>query len=81
MRRVEATIGVQTAASGRPRQVEWGERTLRVKRMVECWVYQTRWWGEGPGERRVYYRLQTECGLVEVYRTNGREWTLSRVAD
>jgi hypothetical protein len=43
-------------------------------------VHQTGWWKPKGGERRVYYRLKTESGIIDVYRS-GEEWTLSRVVD
>ena len=79
MRRVGQTISVRTQDSC-PTQISWNGDTLRVEDLIECWVHQTGWWKPKGGERRVYYRLRTESGIIDVYRS-GEEWTLSRVVD
>lgn len=79
MRRVNQPISVQTQSS-RPSRISWAGEVLNVQKLIECWVHQTGWWKPEGGERRVYYRLKTETGIVEVYRS-GEGWTLSRIAD
>jgi len=48
--------------------------------MAECWVVESRWWNASAFSRRVYYRLYTDRGVLEVFRSDGR-WILARVAD
>jgi hypothetical protein len=63
-----------------PVRVDWDGTTYRVKSLVECWIVETQWWTEAGETRRVYYRLYTDRGVLEVFeaRTN---WVLARIAD
>lgn len=63
-----------------PVRVYWDGATYRVKSLVECWIVETQWWTESGETRRVYYRLYTDRGVLEVFeaRTN---WVLARIAD
>lgn len=79
MRRVDHPVHVQLQGS-RPSRISWNDEVLHVEELIECWVHQTGWWRPEGGERRIYYRLKTDGGIVEVYRSGG-SWTLSRVAD
>jgi hypothetical protein len=36
--------------------------------VVDFWILQSRWWGRE--EKRIYFRLETDGGVVEVYRTD-----------
>lgn len=67
-----------TERRGLPRLIRWRGCTYRVREMLDVWVYQTRWWGEE--ERRVYFRLWTNRGVMEVWR-NGKKWMLAKVLD
>ena len=69
---------VVSSSNGRPRLIRHGRRTYRVREMLDVWVYQSRWWGNE--ERRVYFRLWTNRGVMEIWR-NGKEWMLSRILD
>lgn len=80
MRRVDQPIQVHLRNS-HPVRICWGDRDLMVRDVLECWVHQTGWWKPGGGERRVYYRLQTDAGIVEIYQIGNGSWTLARVAD
>lgn len=80
MRRVDRPVQVQLRNS-HPVRIRWNERTLTVRDLLECWVHQTGWWKPGGGERRVYYRLATDVGIVEVYRIGEGAWRLARMAD
>ena len=53
-----------------PRRFRWDGRTYRVHRLLDYWILQTRWWG--GEEKRIYYRLETHRGIVEVYRAAER---------
>lgn len=52
--------------NGVPRQIRWARRTYRVRRLLDYWILQSRWWSRE--EKRVYFRLETDRGVVEVYR-------------
>lgn len=53
-------------------------KRLDVRSVVDNWVARSRWWS--TDERRVYFRLLTTRGVIEIYRL-GHDWYLSRVAD
>lgn len=71
------TVSVRTVR-GWPVDVRRGDRTYRVRELIDVWVVQGRWWGEE--EKRVFFRLRTDRGDLEVYRSGDR-WVLSRVMD
>lgn len=77
MKQILVPIEVSTAG-GRPRLIRWNGRTYRVRELLDVWVYQTRWWSKE--ERRVYFRLWTNGGILEVWKC-GAEWKLSRILD
>ncbi len=62
----------------RPRRFVWRKHILDVREILERWISQTQWWNQE--ERRVYMRVLTGEGIVEVYRS-GERWTLSRIMD
>lgn len=53
-------------------------QTLNVHKLVDKWVARSRWWSHD--EKRIYLRLHTSRGVVEIYRS-GRQWFVSRIAD
>ena len=53
--------------NGSPRGIRLGKRVYRVRRVLDSWVLQTRWWGRE--EKRVYFRLDTDRGVIEIYRS------------
>ncbi len=59
-------------------ELRLGDRRYRVREPLDVWVVQGRWWGEE--EKRVFFRLRTDRGEVEVYRS-GERWVLSKVMD
>lgn len=79
MKRIDVPVQVRTRGSV-PAHILWHDRRLVVRELLECWVHETGWWKPGGSTRRVYYRLRTDAGVVEVYRS-GDTWTLSRIAD
>lgn len=71
MKSIHEQIHVDVRPGGRvPRQFRWGGRTYRVRRLLDYWILQTRWWGRE--EKRIYYRLETHRGIVEIYRAAER---------
>lgn len=60
------------------RQLRWRRKTFFVHAALETWVARSRWWD--TDERRHYFRLQTNRGVLEVYRI-GDQWFVSRIAD
>lgn len=79
MRRVNQSISVR-AEDSRPTHISWEGELVRVEDLIKCWVHQTGWWNPEGDQRRVYYRLKTEAGIVDIYRS-GTEWTLTRILD
>jgi hypothetical protein len=77
MKNVQASIDVDTHGR-RPRRIYWDGRTYRVRRVLDYWILQGRWWADE--ERRLYLRLDTRRAVLEVYRRGG-DWTLSRIVD
>lgn len=77
MKRRSETVSVHTAR-GWPATIRRGDRAYRVLELLDVWVVQGRWWGEE--EKRVFFRLRTDGGLLEVYRS-GEHWVLSRIMD
>jgi hypothetical protein len=79
MKRTDTPVDV-IVQSARPIRITWNGKHLAVQEIIDFWVYQTRWWRPRGDERRVYYRLRTAEGTVELYRSDD-EWVLSRIAD
>ncbi|PEN12651.1 hypothetical protein CRI94_14145 [Longibacter salinarum] len=79
MRRVFSSIEVE-CRNDVPARVHWNDTSYRVESLVECWVVETRWWADADFSRRVYYRLYTDRGVLEVFRS-GERWILARVSD
>jgi hypothetical protein len=52
--------------------------SVNIRAVLDKWVARSRWWSND--ERRVYARLHTSRGIVEVYRS-GQQWFMSRIAD
>ncbi len=50
-----------------------------VRRPLRYWIRESRWW-TGRSERRAYFSLLTQEGVVEIYRI-GEKWVLSRIFD
>ena len=65
MKSIQEKIAVD-ARNRVPRRLRWENRTYRVRRLLDYWILQTRWWGRE--EKRIYFRLETNRGIVEVYR-------------
>jgi len=63
---------------GRPCAVHWRRRVYGVREVQDFWIVQGRWWSRE--ERRLYQRLSTDRGGMELYRS-GREWRLQRLVD
>jgi hypothetical protein len=79
MQQRSVPIQVQ-CVDGRPSRLVRGDTTYRVESVIECWVLQSRWWTRDGPERRVYYRVDTDRGVVDIYRSNA-QWTLARHLD
>lgn len=77
MKNIFAPIEV-TEERGRPRRIRWRGRVYHVLEMLEVWVYQSRWWSNE--ERRIYFRLWTSRGMLEIWRS-GKKWILGRILD
>ncbi len=68
-------IDVQTRGD-RPRCLTLHGRRCKVLDTIDYWVIQGQWWGRP--ERRVYFRVVTEGGVLDMYRSDGA-WRLDRV--
>lgn len=67
---------------GRPVRVRLGGRRVEVLDLVEVWVIQGRWWA--VEEHRLYLRVRTRAGTLDLYRRKGDPkdlWTMERVLD
>ncbi len=53
-------------------------RVYRVRSMIDYWMVQGKWWADE--ERRVYFRVSTTGGIMDVYRSGAR-WVLASVED
>jgi len=62
----------------RPLSLSWRNRHVHIEAVLDRWVARSRWWGHD--ETRLYMRLHTNRGTMEVYRS-GVSWFLSRIAD
>lgn len=66
------------AVRNRPVSFSWRNRHVRVDGILDRWIARSRWWSDD--ETRVYLRLHTNRGAMEIYRS-GASWFISRVAD
>lgn len=64
---------------GAPQRVLFEGRWYRVRRVLDGWVAQSRWWAEE--EERLYARIETSGPVVEAYRSDDGTWRLARVLD
>ena len=76
--------------SGLPAILRWRNRTYRVRRVLDYWVLQNKWWEKE--EKRIYLLLETvsvargqlgpegESQTMEVYHV-GCDWKLARLVD
>lgn len=78
MKRIMAPIEVETS-KGWPIRLTWEGRMMVVRRPLRYWIRESRWW-TGRSERRAYFSLLTQEGVVEIYRI-GEKWVLSRIFD
>ena len=67
-----------------PRCIEWRGSPYMVVSMIDEWVASGEWWGRAY--QRYYLLLETDRGILEVFRSDPRntgasEWHLSRMYD
>lgn len=77
MKRLLSPIQVETS-KGWPVQLFWKDRTIRVHQPLDYWIRESRWWADA--EKRVYFFLETDAGILEIYRA-GSTWILARRVD
>jgi hypothetical protein len=77
MKLLHEPIAVQTR-KGWPVRLQRGESIVQVRDVLRVWVHQTGWWK--VEERREYFMLHTDAGVVVIYRKDG-EWMLARSMD
>lgn len=73
-RPVEAII-----KKGWPSHIERDSKTYTTRQVIDFWIVQTRWWAKE--EKRIYFRLWTDEGTIEVYRSGDSLWVLSKLLD
>ena len=81
MKIIRAPVEVEVK-KGWPVVIIWRDRRMRVRQVSDWWVARERWWSRD--EERVYFRLVTDTGTVEIYRSvdkSGEKWTLARMFD
>lgn len=78
MRRVFEPVEVDEK-KGWPCRIRWRGTVLRVKRPLDFWKRRGRWWGKE--EERIYFRLLTDGGAIEIYRDGSSDWVLTKVLD
>lgn len=94
MKRLDEPIQVRLEnTSPLPTLFRWNGDTYDIKRVLEVWRKESKWWRPGGNERRDYYRCVVKSGassrgghtVVIIYRrTNGTEdpkWILARKID
>lgn len=81
MRQQNASLPVQLDPEETPIAVHWGDRFVRVTRVIDRWQWAGDW-VTGIAERE-YWLISVEDGSVlEIHREpGGRDWTLSGVED
>ena len=72
--------------SQQPNRFCWRGRLYEVETILETWTWRGRWWlsdaqgSELRDEKREYYLLMTDAGVVEIF--DGKDgWMLSRIVD
>lgn len=79
MKRLEEPVKVEDR-KGWPVQIRRGSRVYRVRKLVDVWVVQGRWWLDE--EKRVYFRVLTDKGTMDVYRRDKTgEWVMAKMMD
>jgi hypothetical protein len=79
MKRIEEPVEVEDR-KGWPVRIRRGARDYRVRELVDVWIVQGRWWLDE--EKRVYFRVLTDKGVMDVYRRDPKgEWIMSKLAD
>jgi hypothetical protein len=82
-------VHVEADARGVPRRLYWRGRLYCVIAVEDQWRYAGKWWLDGRGWRRAYFRVTARCvrhsGVgsaitLEVFR-EGANWVLSRECD
>lgn len=77
MKRIGDEVDVREK-KGWPVEVRWCNRTYHTRRLVDFWVVRSRWWARE--EQRIYFRVWTDRGTLELSCSNGR-WILSKMFD
>jgi len=78
-------VHVEPDEQGRPHRLVWRGRLYRVTAVEDCWHYAGKWWLDGRGWQRAYFRVavRSTSGVtmsLEVFR-QGANWVLSRECD
>lgn len=82
-------VHVDTNAQGEPWRLVWHGRSYRVMQIEDRWRYAGKWWLDGRGWHRGYFRVTVrgarslmggESLTVEVFR-QGANWVLAHEGD
>ena len=78
-------VHVEVDGQGVPLRLVWRGRPYRVLAIEDSWRYAGRWWVDGRGWRRAYFRVTARNSrghtlTLEVFRQSAN-WVLSRECD
>ena len=77
MKRIGEEIEVRTVRD-RPVAFRWRRRHYTVRETIDTWILQGKWWVRE--ERRVYFKVLTDRGTMEIFHRDDR-WWLSSIYD
>jgi hypothetical protein len=77
-------LHVEADERGVPQRLYWRGRWYQVREVLDEWRYAGKWWIDGFGWRRLYYRVRARDRrhevTIELFR-QGSVWVLSRQDD
>lgn len=77
MKRVDRPVEARIK-KGWPAFIKRDNKFYATRQVIDFWIVQSRWWA--TEERRIYFRLWTDRGTIEVYRS-GDTWVLTKILD
>lgn len=79
MKRIEEPVEVEDR-KGWPMVIRRGKKSYRVRKLIDLWVVQGRWWLDE--EKRVYFRVLTDKGVMDVYQNlENKKWVMAKLGD